>query len=274
MNFPTTCPHCGQTVQTEYLDSGIHDLTCPNCQQRWVLFIRKHRFEMLFDLGTRALLMGFAREAVSNFASALERCFEFYLKAALLERAASEHRDLTTVSRELDATWKLLISQSERQLGAFAAVYFSRQGQAPDFLTPQSLQADFRNRVIHRGYLPREEEVDAYAARLFAIMNRLLEELGDAALQVTVLQEREYAAALDRLPGNVTAVFEEHPGMFRTRREQTQPPQLGSPASVPPTPRSAASSAPSPVLNDAAAFQTALRERGTLVAELFGKRKS
>ena len=273
MKIPTTCPRCAHVFQTEYLDSGIHDLTCPSCGGRFALFIRKHRFETLFDLGTRALMDGYAREAVVNFAAALERCFEFYLRSALLERSAVEGRLLDDAVRELEATWKLLVSQSERQLGAFAAAYLGREGRAPDFLTPQGLGADFRNRVIHRGYLPREEEVQAYAARLFALMNRLLEELGDAALQGTLMQERDYAAALEQLQGDVVAVFEEHPGMFRTPRQPAGPdvqtpiprpagrtlPAANPPSTNPPRP-----------LNDAAAFQMALKERGTLVSELFG----
>ena len=266
VNFTTTCPHCQTGFQTEYLDSGIHDLRCPECQERFVLFLRQQRFEMLFDLGTRALMDGYAREAVVNFAAALERALEFYLRAALLERAAGEHRELEAVARELDATWKLLVSQSERQLGAFAAVYLARQGHAPEFLTPQGLGADFRNRVIHRGYLPRESEVRDYAARLFALMNRLLSELGDAALQVTLMQERDYAAALAALPDDVVAVFEEHPGMFRTPRDDGAPDQ---PAPRPPGAHPALAGHDRP-LNDASAFQAALRERGALVSALFG----
>jgi hypothetical protein len=305
VKFATTCPHCQHRFQTEYLDSGVHDLQCPNCRKRFVLFIRKHRFETLFDLGTRALVDGYAREAVVNFAAALERCLEFYLRSALLEQAAQEGRDLDATARSLDATWKLLVSQSERQLGAFAAVYLARQGHAPEFLTPQGLGADFRNRVIHRGYLPRETEVQAYAARLFALMNRLLEELGDAALQGTLMQEREYAATLEALPDDVVAVFEEHPGMFRTPRTESpgaesptaeslgaeshraeshraelageqefsgQPGTSGRAApedrsAQPPVSRQAVTAKP---LNDAAAFQAALQERGTLVSKLFG----
>ena len=268
MKFAATCPHCQAAFQTEYLDSGIHDLHCPHCGERFVLFIRKHRFEMLFDLGTRALVDGYAREAVVNFAAALERAFEFYLRSALLERFAREHRALDTVTRELDATWKLLVSQSERQLGAFAALYLAREGRAPEFLTPQAMGTDFRNRVIHRGYLPRESEVQEYAARLFALMNRLLEELGDAALQATLMQERDYAAALDALHGDVVAVFEEHPGMFRTPRPQPLPhtPVVATPT---PSPNAGRPRTAQP-MNDAAAFQAALKERGTLVSELFG----
>lgn len=270
MKFTATCPHCHATFQTEYLDSGVHDLHCPHCRERFVLFIRKHRFEMLFDLGTRALVDGYAREAVVNFAAALERCFEFYLRSALLERFAREHRELGDVTRELDATWKLLVSQSERQLGAFAAAYLAREGRAPEFLTPQGMGSDFRNRVIHRGYLPRESEVQEYAARLFALMNRLLEELGDAALQATLMQERDYAAALDALPDDVVAVFEEHPGMFRTPRPQPLPHAPVLPAGAPPSLPKASQPRAAQPMNDAATFQAALKERGTLVSELFG----
>ncbi len=283
MNIPTICPHCQHAFQTEYLDSGIHELTCPACQGRFALFIRKHRFETLFDLGTRALMGGYAREAVVNFAAALERCLEFYLRSALLERFAHQGRSIEDAEGELEATWKLLVSQSERQLGAFAAVYLAREGRAPDFLTPQGLGAEFRNRVIHRGYLPREQEVQNYAAGLFALMNRLLEDLGDAALQGTLTQEREYAAALARLDEGVPAVFEEHPGMFRVPRTVSGSTVSGRTASELDTPLPApvpashqlshqpASERPNTrPLNDAAAFQAALRERGTLVSELFG----
>ena len=277
MNIPTTCPRCQHAFQTEYLDSGIHELTCPACQGRFALFIRKHRFETLFDLGTRALLDGYAREAVVNFAAALERCLEFYLRSALLERFAAQGHTLEDAAGELEATWKLLVSQSERQLGAFAAVYLAREGRAPDFLTPQGLGAEFRNRVIHRGYLPREQEVQDYAAGLFALMNRLLGDLGDAALQATLTQEREYAAALARLDEGVPAVFEEHPGMFRTPRSESVSelePHAPLPAPVPASHRLPAQADIRPLnpqsLNDAASFQAALKERGTLVSALFG----
>jgi hypothetical protein len=147
--------------------------------------------------------------------------------------------------------------------------------------------------------------VQAYAARLFALMNRLLEELGDAALQGTLMQEREYAATLEALPDDVVAVFEEHPGMFRTPRTESpgaesptaeslgaeshraeshraelageqefsgQPGTLDRAApegrsAQPPVSRQAVTAKP---LNDAAAFQAALQERGTLVSKLFG----
>ena len=87
MLFPTACPHCTRDFQAEFADSHVHDLTCPHCGGKSCVFVRKQKFEMLFDLGTRALMDGYAREAVASFSAALERFFEFYVKAAALERA-------------------------------------------------------------------------------------------------------------------------------------------------------------------------------------------
>ncbi len=264
MQFPTTCPRCRREVRAEYADSGIHELNCAHCGAAFTVYLRKHKFEVLFDLGTRALMDGYAREAVASFAGSLERFFEFYTRAATLERAAGQGEDFAAVSAQLEQVWKLMAAQSERQLGAFSLAYLWREGQAPDFLTPQALGSDFRNRVIHRGYLPPRTEVDAYAARVFALIDRLLTRLGEAAAHAQLEQERGYAAHLAAQPPESFAVFEEHPGMFRVRRFGGQfTHKTGQTKHLPPTPA-----------NDAAAFQLALRERGALLGTVFGKAES
>ena len=42
------------------------------------------KFELLFELGINALIDGYPREAVSSFASALERFYEFFCQVAAL----------------------------------------------------------------------------------------------------------------------------------------------------------------------------------------------
>ncbi|WP_019587281.1 Zn-finger containing protein [Deinococcus apachensis] len=251
MPFPTTCPTCGREVPVEFADSAIHDVTCPQCGTRYVVFVRKHKFEVLFDLGTRALMDGYAREAVASFAAALERFFEFYVRSFALERAAGTDGDFGGALAALEGTWRHVASQSERQVGMFALAYLLREGREPEFLTAKALGADFRNRVIHRGYLPRREEVDAYAARVFALIDRLLGELGQGAAHAELAQEQAFAAHLASLPEGVTAVFEEHPGMFRARRFGTAAPQ-----------KSAVNVSAAPPLNDVQVFAQALAERG------------
>ncbi len=259
MRFPATCPRCHHTVQADYTDSGIHDLRCEQCSGAFTVYLRKHKFEMLFDLGTRALMDGYAREAVSSFAASLERFFEFYTRASALEQAAQHGEDFEVAHARLEKTWKLITAQSERQLGAFAMQYLQRQGQPPDFLTPQTLGSEFRNRVIHRGYLPPRQEVEAYAARTFALIDRLLTELGDVASHAQLEQELIYARHMAQQGDEVIAVFEEHPGMFRVRR-------FGS--RLPPK-QQANKALPATHTNDAISFQAALRERGELLGQVF-----
>ncbi len=196
----------------------MHDLSCTYCGARYCVLVRKQKFEVLFDLGTRALMDGYAREAVASFAAALERFFEFYVRAFALERASDTALDFGEATAALSGTWRHVASQSERQLGMFALAYLLREGREPEFLTPAALGADFRNRVIHRGELPTRADVEAYAAQVFALIDRLLTELGGGARQAELAQEQAFALHLAALPDGVTAVFEEHPGMFRARR--------------------------------------------------------
>ncbi|MDO4262595.1 MAG: hypothetical protein Q4C67_00170 [Deinococcus sp.] len=216
-SFSVVCPHCGEAVLAEYAERLIYDLSCPHCERPFCLFVRRQKFEVLFELGTSALLAGYAREAVSNFAAALERCFEFYVRAYALEQAAGKGLSLEEAQAGLDATWKLVDRQSERQSGMLALAYLLREGRPPEFLKPQALGSEFRNAVIHRGALPRREEVEDYAAQVFGIIDRLLSELGEATLQVQALDELEFSRHFAALPPGTPAVTQEHPGLFRAR---------------------------------------------------------
>lgn len=218
MFFSTTCPHCQHHNRTELSDNGIHLLTCLRCGQKYCVYLRKQKFEMLFDLATRALLDGYGREAVASFAAALERFFEFYVRVFVLEQAAVKNEDFQETLVRFDASWRHVASQSERQLGMFALAYLLREGKEPEFLVPKLMGTDFRNRVIHRGYLPRREEIDDYAAKVFALIDRLLNELGTATAQAEMWQAHQYDTHIKKLPSNTIAVFEEHAGMFRARR--------------------------------------------------------
>lgn len=268
MYFPTTCPNCGRENRAEFADNGIHDLKCANCAARYCVFLRKQKFEVLFDLGTRALMDGYAREAVASFSAALERFLEFYVRAFALERSADAERDFDEVSAALEATWKHVVSQSERQVGMFALAYFVREGKEPDFLTAKSLGTDFRNKVVHRGYLPTREEVEVYAAQVFSLIDRLLTELGATSAHAELLQEREFARRMHDLPDNVTIVIEEHPGMFRARRFGTLTP-MRQPA------LKSTATKPAKVLNEVKMYQQelfklALEERGELLRRFKG----
>ncbi|OKY76591.1 MAG: hypothetical protein BM485_05040, partial [Desulfobulbaceae bacterium DB1] len=58
-----------------------------------------------------------------------------------------------------DATWKQVTNQSERQFGAFLFLYLLEQKTEFDQKKYKIEELKkFRNKVIHKGYLPNEQE--------------------------------------------------------------------------------------------------------------------
>lgn len=216
MHFPFRCPECARTPHAEYRDDGVHRLRC-DCGQEYCVFLRKHRFETLFDIGARALLDGYGREAVANFAASFERLLEFYLQATTLSHL-SHFLSLHEAEERWADTWRLMSAQSERQLGAFTAAWLLHHGESPAFLGPKPMRAQFRNRVIHQGYLPTKDEVLAYAQTVFEATETVLRALGDAERHAALAQERRFAAHAAALPPGVRAVTVELPGVFQASR--------------------------------------------------------
>ena len=72
-------------------ETGVYDLTCPS-SHRTAFCLQNFKFELLFDLGLQAIDDGYYREAVSSFASALER-FQFERPEALVSHRTSRRRE-------------------------------------------------------------------------------------------------------------------------------------------------------------------------------------
>jgi hypothetical protein len=140
---------------TELRDDLTFNLECPLGHKSVVIF-NAPKFELLFDMGVSALLDGYGREAVSSFAAAQERFHEFGIKVLVAKQDVSKEQFL--------ATWKLVASQSERQLGAYYFMYLL-QFNAPPPTSPK--RVEFRNNVIHKGYIPTSTEAADYAEYVY-----------------------------------------------------------------------------------------------------------
>lgn len=175
MKFPFNCNYegCWALNPLDYAEQDLYRYECVVCGRKNAHAMSRERFEVLFDFGALAFLDGYYREAVADFATALERFFEFFVRTVFRERGLPDEA--------VEGTWKLMSRQSERQLGAFAALYLSITGQTPDFLRPNPLKADFRNNVVHKGHMPSQEEAAAYAEMVHALIRRLLGELWEIA---------------------------------------------------------------------------------------------
>ena len=146
----------------EVADSGLTFVDCPLGHQSAVIWDeRKHM--VLMTSAVQAMADGHYREAVSSIAAALERCYEFYIRAALYNLGLSKST--------IDASWKPLAKQSERQLGAFAALY-AAETQTP-FQPPPSKMTEFRNNVTHKGVIPSSEEVVKFGRQVYDLIQKI-----------------------------------------------------------------------------------------------------
>lgn len=161
MKFNHACPYCMKDAfsnskssslvfrLTPHMihDSGVHEIKCPKGHEYSVV-LSAAKYEILFDVGMNALNDGYTRESVSSFASSLERFYEFFIKFQILSGGVEEVL--------ADKAWKTISNQSERQLGAFTYLYLFRFGDLPPELS--SHHRGFRNKVIHKGYIPSMDE--------------------------------------------------------------------------------------------------------------------
>jgi hypothetical protein len=175
MKITFSCFECNTSKEKdfkEYLfelrDDNTYQLTCEHGHES-IIFFQPHKFELLFEMGVYAMLDGYYREAVSNFAACLERFHEFCIEVFihnLFNKANTEtslEQLLTRLdkTKEYDKTWKMLSSSSERQLGAYTMLYLSIFLRAPELINRKNVE--FRNDVIHKGFFPTEEKTMSYA---------------------------------------------------------------------------------------------------------------
>ena len=173
MKLPLICGQCmkddlaytAPIASVEFRDDGKYEVTCPKGHKS-ITLLQQQKFELLFDIGAYAVTDGYYREAVSSFTSSLERFYEFFVKAVLLEKKISQ--DAFT------SAWKHVSNQSERQLGAFIFLYTSEFGHPPILLS--NCKTKFRNEVIHKGKIPARSEAIRYGQAVLDILRPILRE--------------------------------------------------------------------------------------------------
>lgn len=170
MKFLSPCMKCAFSKELNYNfnsiemnDSGFYRIVCDQGHET-NLFLQDEKFEILFDLGALALIDGYTREAVSSFVASLERFYEFIIQV-FLDKNGINHS-------EFESTWKQVKNQSERQLGAFYFLYLNEFKQAPPVVSQKWIE--FRNNVIHKGYIPNYSETYDYGMYLYGFMKQIL----------------------------------------------------------------------------------------------------
>lgn len=167
-------------------DTCIYEVSCPYGHKS-LMHAQAYKFELLFESGIKALKDGYNREAATSFAVALERFYEFSIGILLIDKLSpnSSGSFNETALKKYERLWKTYLKLSERQLGAFYGLYFNEFEEMPlmfDEALSKSLKhklvanpVNFRNRVVHEGYIPSHEEVIEYGQAVHFYMESLLQ---------------------------------------------------------------------------------------------------
>jgi len=176
------CPKCAYAVSKSLVDyaeidvpvpmsrlsdSGKYEVVCGHGHTS-IVVVNNLKFELLFEIGINAIVDGYPREAVSSFSAALERFYEFYWRVAMIHLSVSEEA--------ITAAWKTLSRQSERQLGAYVVSSLALKKEPPCLLNPNR-ETEFRNNVIHKGYVPTDQEAIDFGDAVMALIMQELENL-------------------------------------------------------------------------------------------------
>jgi hypothetical protein len=150
----------------EINDENIYEYECQRGHKSFSQ-LSEEKYVLLFDLASLALLDGYAKEAVSTFASAYERFVEFCIKVICINKSIAFEDFLKT--------WKNMIKQSERQIGAFYILQLLEFGETKYVIADKWV--NFRNKVIHQGYIPKSTEAIEYGQYILTMIDLITGEL-------------------------------------------------------------------------------------------------
>jgi hypothetical protein len=77
-------PNAGVVAVVPIADEVTYEVECSRGHRSFIL-LQQQRFEVLLQIGAYAIVDGCAREAVSSFTASLERFYEFFIRAALIQ---------------------------------------------------------------------------------------------------------------------------------------------------------------------------------------------
>ncbi len=189
MNLVINCMQCFQEfgkpteeyILVEMTNDGLLSSTCPKGHTTLTM-LQQQKFEILFQIAAMALQDGYPREAITSTASALERFYEFFINIICIKNNSKLD--------DFEKLWKYVENQSERQFGAFLFIYnFDKKGSLPPIIDDEKPSIsgisknntktwkEFRNNVVHKGYIPSSNEAFCYMELVFNYINTLINDI-------------------------------------------------------------------------------------------------
>ena len=183
MKILAECPVCSESearpVSLRLDENGVALGTC-QADHVFAVVSEHEPYEILFDAGAIALIDDYPREAVLDFIGARESFIEYFNRINTRLRWDAgfppEGGWVETMRDEYENTWKRVSRQSERQLGAFCYLHLLFFGVA--YVIDEAAVA-LRNRVVHQGYVPSNDEAKELGERVWVDLGDLRSNLGE-----------------------------------------------------------------------------------------------
>ena len=191
--------------EVELNDENLYEFVCSK-GHRSLTQLQEQKFEILFDIASLALIDGYTKEAVSSYSSSLERFIEYCILVISLKNSVT--------IEYFSKTWKQMANQSERQLGAFLILCLQEK-IANRLEEPRST---FRNKVIHKGYIPSSKEAIDYGQYVMSFIQNTLKDLNQTSSEY--LQQAMHIHLTkngDKLPDNVRLASASMPTIISLR---------------------------------------------------------
>lgn len=173
MKIFATCMEClkelghpsFEPIIADYYDEPVAYIECSRGHKS-AFMLQSQKFEVLLESAANALLEGYTLEAASTLSSAYERFFEFSINVLCSKQEVKDE--------ELIETFKQVSRQSERQLGAFLFLHLLEFGESYQI---NKKLVEFRNQVIHKGYIPTPSEVESFGEKVYSEIYQITQKL-------------------------------------------------------------------------------------------------
>jgi len=159
VDHAATTPDRPPVVRLEDIrDDGIYTVTWKEGHTTTTV-VSNEKFQILADLAIEAYCDRYLRESVLTCASALDAYLDFHVEVQLRAQGQS--------AVNIAALLKSISRQAERRLGAFLALE-TAAGRAPEYI--QQPMVELRNSIVHKGYIPTDDETLGFLDHLLAFM--------------------------------------------------------------------------------------------------------
>lgn len=158
----------------EALNDEFCFLTTCSKGHKSITVLQNERFQLLFDMACNAYLNGDYKDSIANAASAVERFREYFIKVVMLDPFTESQESYYQHYNKFLKTWKEVDNLTERQTGGFLMLYFCAfQALPPKYLNSNT--DGFRNKVVHKGHLPKQDKTLEYLEKCYMYILEIIE---------------------------------------------------------------------------------------------------